>query len=366
MKRIQTIVSTNAPSQRDVLWAKPLSSINGFTLYLYANKEWRPFKTVDDKGTSNLSDDEDSTVTHADLDLRESMLKGELADIYANKLETEMAIEKVSSKLTDTVFVTGNDVTLDENLTQERGHNVYTYNLEAKKGYLVLGHFVDGSDVIFNLPNIDADNSKLTDTVYISELVQQQDIEIVIMCECRIFFEEPHKFFDSILVADSISQWVGYGANDSPSVIKHPLYLKIKARSDWFIEGNFYEATTDDSERLIKKELTSEYIEQHLTDDYLPLTDGRVFIFPPNNRASGIELGLPIVTPNGKGHIKLELHAEAGTYTFSSETANLLIQSGIAMNLQDTDYFLDCKYYNNKWYITGQMFSTPPVNRIQL
>ena len=48
MRNYKVIISTDAPSVRDAIWAKPVSG--GFTLYLMNNGAWQPAKVVDDSG----------------------------------------------------------------------------------------------------------------------------------------------------------------------------------------------------------------------------------------------------------------------------------------------------------------------------
>lgn len=55
MKNCKIIISREAPSQKDILWAKPITG--GFALYLLDGGVWKPIKMMDDKGTQSIIDD---------------------------------------------------------------------------------------------------------------------------------------------------------------------------------------------------------------------------------------------------------------------------------------------------------------------
>lgn len=55
MVKLTPIISDTAPSQKNVLWIKPVSG--GFTLYIKDSGRWLAMKQMDDQGTSQLVDD---------------------------------------------------------------------------------------------------------------------------------------------------------------------------------------------------------------------------------------------------------------------------------------------------------------------
>lgn len=56
MKYIKTVISKEAPTVSDGLWAQPVSG--GFILYLLSGGRWVPLKSTDEAGTNTLNDDE--------------------------------------------------------------------------------------------------------------------------------------------------------------------------------------------------------------------------------------------------------------------------------------------------------------------
>ena len=55
MKRLDVVISNNAPSAKDFLWLKPVDG--GIVAYLLDAGKWEPLKLVDDNGTATIVDD---------------------------------------------------------------------------------------------------------------------------------------------------------------------------------------------------------------------------------------------------------------------------------------------------------------------
>ena len=55
MKNFKIVASHEAPSQKDVLWARPIG--DSFVLYLLESGVWKPLKLADDNSTQSIVDD---------------------------------------------------------------------------------------------------------------------------------------------------------------------------------------------------------------------------------------------------------------------------------------------------------------------
>ena len=55
MKNLKVVISSEAPTQKDTIWVKPVTS--GFALYLLDAGVWKPMKLVDDQNTQSTIDD---------------------------------------------------------------------------------------------------------------------------------------------------------------------------------------------------------------------------------------------------------------------------------------------------------------------
>lgn len=60
MKNYKIVLGPEPPSQKDTLWAKPVSG--GFSLYMLDNGTWQPLKVMDDQDTKSTADDTKATV----------------------------------------------------------------------------------------------------------------------------------------------------------------------------------------------------------------------------------------------------------------------------------------------------------------
>ena len=76
MRYYSVVISKDAPSVKDALWAQPVSG--GFVLYLLDAGVWQPLKVVDDNDTAVLSDDSTVNVKNK-ADKVSSAVNGNLA-----------------------------------------------------------------------------------------------------------------------------------------------------------------------------------------------------------------------------------------------------------------------------------------------
>lgn len=132
MKKYDLVISKEAPSVKDAMWAKPTGT-DGFTLYLLDGGRWKAVKVMDDKETSSLVDDVTVAVENK-ADKVSSATNGHLAGLNASgnltdsgKKASDFATAAQGTKANSAiqgVKLNGNELTPDSN----KKVNVVTIN----------------------------------------------------------------------------------------------------------------------------------------------------------------------------------------------------------------------------------------------